>query len=618
MKHLLLFASLLSCFVFISHAQLKSFTFARGASIIANESHEDWNPVLQENEEVGDEFQHNDQLNLLKQQLEQRLHPSPKESSRTEKKSSDVRDVIDTPYVWRGLQGNTYNGSVPNDNDIAVSNTGYLVSVMNTNIFRYDLNNDSSLGVITLGVFSLPLGNLQSKYDPKVIYDPDENKFVLVFLAGTSSAATNIIVAFSQTDDPAGTWNLYELPGNPLNDSLWSDFPAVALTNHELFLTVNHLADNETWQVGWRRTVIWQVNKFNGYNGDSLHTQLHYEIGFGGKGIRNLCPAKGGSHLYGADMYFLSERNLDIANDTFFLVHVTDTINAPSQMLTEQALVSDVPYYVPITAKQPYTSGLATNDSRVLAAFYENDRIQFVGNTTDTITATAAVYHGVITNVASSPSVALNIISDDTVCYGYPNISYLGNNSTDNMAVIDVLQSSVNLYPGYGALVTDGNGSYSPLKNVKDGLSYHFAFNGTQRWGDYTGSQRDYGAPGKVWVNGSYALLNHKTSTWLAQLSLSPPPANVPVVNSPSRNLNLYPNPSQQNITLQFEVADYAVCNFEIYDVQGKLVKLLMNEKVSPGNNLFGFSTAPLTAGEYLLRISAGGKVITSEKFVKQ
>jgi len=584
----------------------------------AGELHEDWNPVLQENEEVADEFRQNDQLNSLKDQLLQRLHASPKESSRTETKSSDVRDVIDTPYVWFNLQGNNSNGSVPNDNDIAVSNTGYLVSVMNTTIFKYDLNNDSSLGVVSLGSFSSALGNLQSKYDPKAIYDPDQNKFVVVFLAGFSSEATNIIVAFSQTDDPNGAWNLYQLPGNPLNDSLWSDFPSIALTNHELFITVNHLVDNESWQLGWRRTVIWQVNKFNGYNGDSLHTQLHYDINFNGSGIRNLCPVKGGSHLYGSDIYFLSQRNLVAENDTFFLVHVTDTIDAPSQILTEEALVSDVPYFVPINAEQPSINDLATNDSRVLASFFENDRIQFVGNTTDTITTTAAFYHGVITNVASSPSITLHVISDDTLCYGYPNIAYAGNSSSDNMAIINVLRSGADLNPGYSAFVTDGDGSYSPFKNVKDGENYHYAFNGTQRWGDYTGAQRDYTSPGKVWVNGSYIRLNHSISTWITQLSLSPPPANVPPVNGVQELLNLYPNPSSQNIIIEFPVGAYALCNFEVYDINGKLLKLLMNEKVAPGNNLFSFSTKLLTAGEYVLRISSEGKVIASEKFVKE
>src|SRR6266446_5214748 len=126
MKHLLLLASLLCSFVFISLAQSKTFTIARAASVNTGEIHEDWNPVLQENEEVADEFQHNNQLNLLKKQLEERLHHS-------EKKSSGIRNVIDTPYVWRGLQGNYFNGPIPNDNDIAVSNTGYIVSVMKTN-----------------------------------------------------------------------------------------------------------------------------------------------------------------------------------------------------------------------------------------------------------------------------------------------------------------------------------------------------------------------------------------------------------------------------------------------------------------------------------------------------
>lgn len=610
MKFLLTLSVCILCCIG-ANAQTRSFTIARAATVDTREAQDEWNAILQESdEEVQDEHQNPDQLNILKQDLLENLHPEFN-------KASALRDVVDTPYLWKGLQAQGYNGSVPNDNDIAVS-AGYLISVMNTNLFSYDLTADTSLGIITLQGFSTPLNNTHSKYDPKAMYDPDQNKFIVVFLAGFSSSASDIIVAFSQTENPGGTWNLYSLPGNPLGDSLWSDYPSVALTNKELFITVNHLADNESWQTGWRRSVIWQVNKNDGFTGDSLHTQLHYDINYNSDGIRNLCPVKGGSHLYGADMYFLSQRNLDISNDTFFLVHITDTMNAASQELTVKPVVSDACYFVPINAKQPSVNDLATNDSRVLGAFYENDRIQFVGNTTDTLTATAAFYHGVMKDVTTWPAIQLHTISDDSICYGYPNIAYAGTGSSDNHAIIGVLRSSEVLFPGYSAIATDGEGSYSAEKNVKDGLSYHSAINGVQRWGDYTGAQRDYILPGVVWVNGSYGLTNHKMSTWVSQLAIMPPPAGVPVVNNNIPQFSLYPNPSMQNLNIQFRAHDYAVCNFEIYDMGGKMIKLLMNEKISPGNNKFNFSTNPLPAGEYVLRISSNSKLIAAQKFIRQ
>ncbi|MFM8917674.1 MAG: hypothetical protein ACKOGP_08030, partial [Bacteroidota bacterium] len=61
--------------------------------------------------------------------------------------------------------------------------------------------------------------------------------------------------------------------------------------------------------------------------------------------------------------------------------------------------------------------------------------------------------------------------------------------------------------------MSDGNGSYSPITVIKQGLSYTNMLNGSERWGDYTGCQTRYNLPGWVWVNGSYSLVNHTTRT---------------------------------------------------------------------------------------------------------
>ncbi|MFI5134616.1 MAG: T9SS type A sorting domain-containing protein [Chitinophagales bacterium] len=612
MKAILLF---IYCLLLFSegYSQSKKFTLPLAASARGDAKTEDFFPALQENE-IDDEFGNSGDLNLLKQQLLQRIHKSSAQTNQQK-----LRNVIDTAYAWKTFQGNAGTQGVPNDNDIAVSNTGYLISAVNTNLFRYDLNNDSLLGTISLQTFSSSLNNFSAKCDAHVIYDPDVNKFIVVFIAGYSSHITSkLIVAFSTSDNPDGLWNFYELPGNPLDDSTWTDYPLVALTNHELFITVNLLHDGGSWQTAWKQTVIWQVNKFDGFNGDSLHTQLHWDINYGGRGVRNLCPVRGGSHLYGSDIYFMSERNLDAENDTFFLVHITDTINSPLQQFTVQSLVSSTPYFVPVNAKQPSVLDLATNDSRVLGAFYENDRIQLVGNTTDTSFGTSAFYHGVITNVSSSPQISLNIISDDTLCYGYPNISYAGNSSADNSAIIDVLKSAVNVNPGHASFVTDGDGNYSVMKDVKDGLSYHYAINGTQRWGDYTGSQRDYTSQGNVWIAGSFATATHAVSTWLTLLGLQHPPASVPTIASTPQLVNIYPNPTASEVMIKFDVPADFLCSFDLYDAQGKFIAKLMEENVKPGENIFSFSVAPLAAGEYFLRISSEGKELATKKIVKQ
>lgn len=524
---------------------------------------------------------------------------------------------VDSLYVWRNFKANLFGSGTPNDNDIAISNGGKIISVMNSSLYFYDYNTDTTTGTISLQAFSTSLGNSQSKYDPKVIYDEEQDKFIVVYLAGYTHSTSTIVVAFSQTNDPTGAWNFYQLPGNPLNDTLWSDFPMVSLTQHELFITINHIHDNLPWQTAFVHTAIWQVNKFDGYIGDTLSTALHTNTIFDSTRTRNVCPVKGGSQLYN-DMYFLSERNFAAQNDSIFFLHINDTIGGSADTLSVAALIADNSYFVPVNGKEPgvIIETLATNDSRVLGAFYENDQIQFVGNTTDTSTGKSAIYHGIISNVSSSPSVHLEIVSDDSLSLGYPNISYLGNSATDNRSVITFLSSSKTVFPGFSMMSFDGAGNYSPLKNIHNGESFYNIIAGDERWGDYSGSQRKYNEPEKIWVNGLYATIAHRHNTWIAEISTNPIPAAVSNVAS-TMNATVFPNPSIDFVTVKFTMNETDNCHFEIYDVNGKLVKVLLDDLAREGENQFSFSTQPLAAGEYFLRISSIEKILVVKKVVK-
>lgn len=86
----------------------------------------------------------------------------------------------------------------------------------------------------------------------------------------------------------------------------------------EIFLTVNLLRPDSSWQTGFVETLVWQINKTNGYSGALLNMQMHDSIFWNGKAIRNLCPVKGGSYPKGPNNYFISNRNFGVEQDTVF------------------------------------------------------------------------------------------------------------------------------------------------------------------------------------------------------------------------------------------------------------------------------------------------------------
>lgn len=513
--------------------------------------------------------------------------------------------------------GNPFSVSTPCDNDLAISDSGFVVSVMNTNIFIKNTATGTNYPVKSLAAFTTPINNKHQEFDPKVMYDPLYDRFVLMCMVGNVDTTSKMVVGFSQSNNPTGNWNLYTLPGDALNNGLWSDYPMIAMTEKELFLSVNLLYNDSSWQTGFVETIVWQMDKKKGYAGLPLSSTLHSNIKFNGKAVRNLCPAKGGSKLYKPNMYFVSNRNLASQNDTVFLVNITDTIGATSNTVTVKALKTNQPYYFPPDGRQTTpTQSLATNDSRNLGAFYENNKIQFVHNSKNPTNNHVTVYYGVLDNPQSStPTITGYLLPNDTMDFAYPNISYAGKSITDQASIITFDHSSNKVNPGVSALQADAAGNFSKVLRIQNGLTFvNLLNNNLERWGDYSGSQRRYNKPGEVWMSGYFAYSYSGSypwshAAWIAQLTTSV----AVVVDTTSirhegaeelSNLNVYPNPASDMFSISFSIAKPEYLSFELFDVSGNLLTVLLRDWVKVNDNVFSFSTGRLSKGVYLLKIT--------------
>lgn len=596
--------------------QSTTFRIARGAETSFNHGGADYAPAVQRIEQPSPVAKN--ELQRVKDSLAT-MYPRNSRAVVAAPQTQRSSVVPGMPVIGAQFQGNPFSSSTPNDNEISIGNNGEIISVQNTNIFRYNTTTNTQYPLRSLAYFAQPLLIGGSKYDPKVLYDPETNRHIMVFLAGYSSNQTNIIVGFSNSDSVNGTWNLYSLPGNPIGDTTWSDYPMISVNHHDLFITVNRVIDNQPWQTGFAETLIWQIGKNEGYNGDTLISQLRTGVQYGGRPVRNMCPVEGGNFPQQTnEQYFLSNRNLTTGNDTIFLVHLTGTAMDAVATITVTPIVADRQYVAPPDAVQPGTGGLlATNDARVLGAFMQNGLIQYVHNTMDTASGTAGVMHGVISNYTTTPSIVTTLLSDTVVEFGYPNIAYAGYDGSDNTAIIMMLRSSPTLNPGYVALTTDGNGGYSAQRVVKIGQGPYNVLSGTERWGDYSGIQRKYDAQGTVWVNGMYGTSSGAHSTWIAELGVSP---DVSVTEQPSvaSATTVFPNPFVDRISVDFVLDQAQMLRFELYDINGRLVQVLLEDRIRAGRNQFSFSALPLSSGVYVLRIAGPNGIVAEKKVIRE
>lgn len=529
--------------------------------------------------------------------------------------------AANSPIVSASFLSDSVSG-IPPDNDMAISKGGDIVSVRNSLIST--LNTSGNVNSRTLlKTYAAPAGLNgvfnNNKYDPKVVYDSDADRFISIMLHNTNE--TNyVIVGFSQSNDPQGTWAFYTFYGDYKNDSTWFDYPGVAITKDELFLTGNKIGFSQPWQTGFSETVIYQISKSDGY---SNATNVTYKIWDGikhnGQSIRNLFPVKSGYNPDGPSQYFLSNRNFDVQNDTIFLVKVPDVLGSGNNNLTVQVLKSPTSYGVPPNGRQKDTSVvLSTNDGRILGAYAIYDEIQFVSTSVDPVSGASAIYHARITDYKNNPSIPYaGFFSIDTLDFGYPNISFVGNTFGLNQSLINFNFTGPNEFAGMGAILFDGT-QYSDLVKIKTGDSIIKILSGKeQRWGDYTGSQVDFNTQGAVWVEGIFGQKDTRYGSWIAQLNS--PLLSVKDQQKKVANTAVYPNPAILYVDFKFDLQESGVINFAIYNMQGQVVDKLLDTYCEEGVNLLRFNIASLPTGNYFIKATAEeGATVINERFVKQ
>ncbi len=548
------------------------------------------------------------------------LHPRNKVRNSKYRSNSSVDLIIEN-----GFEGNLYNNRIPNDNTICISNDGIIVAGINSMFIFYDSNNDSLIKRGTLNTFAASFTSLLSvnKYDPKFIYDPIEDKFIVTFLIGTSPATSHIFVAFSTTNNPMDDWNAYILKGDALNTGHWTDYPAISITEDELFITGNLLLSGVSWQLGFNQSLIWQVDKQSGFNGlDSLDYAVWSDIKDDGIMIRNIHPARGARNLQAKEQYFLSNKNFSIESDTLYIMKISNTIESDSAEFSIERVDLPNHYFLSPNGRQSIPKELSTNDSRILGATIDENWIQYVHHSMDTSYGTSGIYHGTIENYNSNPIVSGVIISDSIKDYGYPNIASTGINSNEKEGVIGFNYTSPVDTNGLACVYMNNEESYSEFTHLKRGEAPINKSNSStiDRWGDYFGIQRKYDEPCRIWMSGMYGKIN-KNGSWISSIAVSDT-CRTPFVSDTSLNPvfsngTLFPNPVIEWFNYDFNLENEGDICIKIYDIQGKLIRILYEDYVKKGENRISFNISHLNSGTYILTVLNEERKLFTKKIVK-
>jgi hypothetical protein len=519
------------------------------------------------------------------------------------------------PLIQSGFEGNPqsqyylfpYFG--PSECDIAVSNAGKIVSISNA-WMRYFTENGTLVFSDSLSHFA------NGVLDPHVIYDPKADRFVFSCAYGFHQAEPFVLVGygtvigFSKSNNPANGWNLYQLPYTDFHDNTVGDYPLLAMSDNEIFITLDYYNSGNRY----KHVEIIQINKAEGYAGASSLIAQNYDAPLTGKLKGTMVPAQGGSTTYGPNMYFIMANENGQTSNKYYVYEITNTISSGQAMLKRYGPVISNVYYTPQeTSYQPGGIPLfnpnADNDVYVEDAFFENGILQFCQHTN--VNGKAAICMGRIMGIPNNPTCSAKTISDPNLYLGFASMAYVGNSTTDNSIIMGIEHSGINFFPGLSAVYVNSNFDISALTPVKIGVD---TINGV--WGDFSGTCRRYNHPGEVWFEGQYGSSVFPRINWIAKLT-KPTNCDDPFNAAPNlkagENPEIYPNPASTSVFISFKLDSTQDISLNLLDANGNLIKVLTEGRLEKGIHELNWNTGETRNGIYFLQLVAGDHVVSKE-----
>jgi hypothetical protein len=159
-------------------------------------------------------------------------------------------------------------GSIPPDTMGAVGDT-QVITATNEKIVVHD-RNGVVLGTVTLDSFWAglppPLA-APATFDPKILYDRFNDRFIIVTQAEPQNENSATLVAVSQTSDGAGTYNRFAIDADAAAvpaGGKWADFPSIGFNGNWISVQVNLFGFGSV--VGYQGPAVYLLNKAAAYS----------------------------------------------------------------------------------------------------------------------------------------------------------------------------------------------------------------------------------------------------------------------------------------------------------------------------------------------------------------
>ena len=403
--------------------------------------------------------------------------------------------------------GMTMNGWYPPDADIAVG-PSHIVEVVNSSFAIYTKTGTKQLEQTFQTLFN-GVAVSTTLFDPKIIYDRFNDRYVMVVLEkSTSPQISKVLVAISDDGDPNGTWHRYRLEGtlNVGGVDCWLDYPGFGYNQDGYVISGNMFgfADN-----AWRTTASIVLPSAALLSGGAANTTT-----FQDNQIITIQYAEmlgeTTSVLYGIGSY---------NNNNHKMVAIRNITATPTMVTRLQAVAAwvDPPATAASTSGQTVDGG----DGRLYGAAWRGG--QLVTSHAVGINSRVAVrWYDIATNgwptSGTNPAVTQSgNIADSMRDYTYGMVT---RNGAGDIGITFSHLSATNAGSVMvaGRVPTDPAGTVGAPSTLSTSAGNNYTF---YRWGDYFGIDADPSDDGLFWVVGMTIGTNNQWRTHIDSFRLA-------------------------------------------------------------------------------------------------
>ena len=393
----------------------------------------------------------------------------------------------------------------------------YIVQTVNSGFEIYNLKGQVLQSYTTFSTFfnsKKPAGWAGKMFDPKVVWQPTKQQFVMMILGKDSTNQTSYYyIAISKTSDPTGGWWLYRYQANTAASDSWLDYSSLAADNFGIYVTGNLFR----WTGGYKYS---QIVSFpdNLYSGTGSSGRVYYNLTWP-SGSKAFSLVAANPHTVNSDGETFFVNSYSGSGNKLLLWTLGAGNRSNSLSLTKAEITTATNYYaIGNNVDQPgTTTDIDGGDARLQNAVYIDKRV-FTVLTSDVDndgSSSGIISYELNTNTNTKVWEATLHISSWYAFY--PSVVVNGSTvSNVNIGIYHNL-SNASHYASVGFKVYDdrASGNTGDWWITKVGLGpYVSVFGGRNRFGDYSGSSYDWNCPGRVWGSTEYADTGASGHLW--------------------------------------------------------------------------------------------------------